>query len=196
MTEYADIVWWKNIIQGGIFAMALTISRPAENEYVPYYAGYIQRVPDGDVFTFLAQQIDTMNHLLGKLPTEQADFRFGPAEWSIKEVVGHINDTERVFAYRALRIARNDMTPLAGFEQNDYVREANFGERALPDLLEEFALQRRANILTFKRVSPEVSARCGTANNAPISVRALIYIMAGHVEHHVESLRKDYLAKL
>ncbi len=176
--------------------MALTISRPSENEYIPYYAGYIQRVPDGDVFGFLAQQINTLTHLLGKLPTEQADFRFGPAEWSIKEVVGHINDTERVFAYRALRVARNDMTPLAGFEQDDYVREANFGERALPDLLEEFALQRRANILTFNRLALEAYLRCGTANNAPISARALIYMMAGHVEHHVESLHKDYLAKL
>jgi len=176
--------------------MTTPVSRPADNEYVPYYAGYIQRVPDGDVFTFLAQQIETMNNLLVNLLPEQAAFRFGPNEWSIKEVVGHINDTERIFAYRALRIARNDMTPLPGFEQDDYVREANFTERTLPDLLQEFAWQRRANILTFNRLVPEAYLRCGTANNAPISARALLYIMAGHVEHHVESLRVDYLAKL
>ena len=176
--------------------MTITVTRPAENEYIPYYADYIGRVPDGDLFGFLAGQSDSLRRLLSGLSAEQAEFRFGPAEWSIKEVVGHVNDTERVFAYRALRIARNDQTPLAGFDQDNYVRAANFGERTLPDLLEEFDLQRRANILTFNRLSPEAALRCGTANNGVISVRALLYIMAGHVEHHIESLKQNYLAKL
>jgi hypothetical protein len=176
--------------------MMLQLGRPAESEYGPYYAGYIRRVPDGDLLTLFAQQIDTLRNLLSGLSAEQADFRPGPPEWSIKEVVGHINDTERVFAYRALRISRNDQTPLAGFEQDDYVRESNFSERTLSDLLEEFELIRRANILAFNRLSPEASLRCGTASNAPVSVRALLYMMAGHVDHHVESLRQDYLAKL
>lgn len=143
-----------------------------------------------------AQQIETLRNLLSKLTPEQGNFRHGPAEWSIKEVVGHLIDTERIWAYRALRISRNDHAPLAGFEQDDYVRESNFGQRTLPDLLEEFELIRRANILAFNRLSPEAILRCGTASNAVISVRALLYMMPGHVEHHLESLRTDYLPKL
>ncbi len=172
------------------------VDRPGENEYAPYYAGYIQRVPDGDIFEVLTQQLDTLPALLAKLSVGQADFRPGPAEWSIKEVVGHINDAERVFAYRTLRISRGDQTPLPGFEQDDYVRAANFGERTLSDLLEEFALLRRANLLAFNGLSSEVYQRQGTVIGFGVSVRALLYIMAGHVEHHMESLREDYLAKL
>lgn len=176
--------------------MVSKVDRPAENEYASFYAGYVQRVPDGDIFEMLAGQGDTLRALLAALPAQQADFRPGPAEWSIKEVVGHINDAERVFAYRALRISRADQTPLPGFEQDDYVRASNFGERTLSDLLEEFELLRRANLLAFNRISDEASKRLGTASGFTVSVRALLYIMAGHVEHHVESLRTDYLAKL
>lgn len=175
---------------------SITVSRPAETEYGSFYAGYIQLVPDEDVFGLLAHQFETLTNLLGTLSAEQADFRPAPTEWSIKEVVGHINDAERVFAYRALRVSRADQTPLAGFEQDNYVRESNFVSRTIPDLLEEFDLLRRANILAFNRLSPEAQLRQGTASNAPVSVRALIYMMAGHVEHHIESLKTDYLPKL
>lgn len=176
--------------------MITTIDRPGETEYAPFYAGYVQSVPDGEVFEVLARQPDALRSLLAELSAAQADFRPGPAEWSIKEVVGHINDSERIFSYRALRISRGDSAPLAGFEQDDYVREANFGERTLPDLLEEFELIRRANLLAFSGISQSASQRQGTASGYNISVRALLYIMAGHVEHHLESLRKDYLPKL
>jgi hypothetical protein len=176
--------------------MTSKISRPSENEYVPYYAQYIQRVPDGDVFELMAQQPGTLHNLLSKLSPEQGDFRHGPVEWSIKEVIGHLNDAERIFAYRALRFSRNDMVPLPGFDQEIYIPASNYGERTLPDILEEFDLLRRANILAFNRLSDEVSQRCGTANNAPVSVRALIYIIAGHTEHHIESLKVDYLPKI
>jgi len=173
-----------------------TVERPHENEYAPFYAGYVALVPDGDVFETLARQPEALRTLLARLSTEQADFRPGPEEWSIKEVIGHINDTERVFAYRALRFARGDETPLAGFEQDDYVREAHFGARPLPDLMEEFDLLRRANVLAFRDLSREASLRQGTASGFAVSVRALLYIMAGHVAHHLESLRQDYLARL
>jgi hypothetical protein len=176
--------------------MVSKVDRPGENESSSYYTRYIQLVPDGDIFEVLAHQGDTLRALLANLPAQQADFRPGPAEWSIKEVVGHINDAERVFAYRALRFSRADQTPLPGFEQDDYVRAANFAERTLSDLLEEFELLRRANLLAFNRLSSEASQRLGTASGYTFSVRALIYIMAGHVEHHMESLRQDYLAKL
>src|SRR5258708_4876893 len=176
--------------------MTLMIERPTENEYAPYAAGYVRRVTDGNVFGLFARQIGMLHSMLSPLDDEQANFRFGPGEWSIKEAVGHINDAERIFAYRALRISRNDQAPLAGFEQDDYVREANFGECALGDLLDEFELLRRANILAFSRLSDEALLRCGTASGKPVSVRALLYIMAGHVEHHIESFKNDYLAKL
>lgn len=177
--------------------MTLKVEQPAENEYAEYYAGYVRRVPEGaDIFELFAQQIETLQNLLSPLTAEQANFRHGPTEWSIKEVVGHVNDVERVFAYRALRISRNDQAPLAGFEQDDYVRESNFSERTLSDLMEEFGLIRRANILAFNRLSPEAVLRCGTANNGAVSVRALFYMMYGHVDHHIESLRNDYLAKM
>ncbi len=176
--------------------MVSTIHRPGENEYAPFYAGYIQQVPDGDIFEILARQSDALRRLLAVLPAQQADFRPGPAEWTIKEVIGHINDTERIFAYRTLRISRGDQTPLPGFEQDDYVRTAYFGDRTLHDLLEEFDLQRRANLLAFRGLSKEDSLRQGTASGAAVSVRALLYMLAGHVEHHITSLKQDYLPKL
>lgn len=176
--------------------MITTIDRPGETEYAPFYAGYVQSVPDGNVFEVLARQPDALRSRLAGLSAAQADFRPGPAEWSIKEVVGHLNDSERIFAYRALRISRGDPAPLAGFEQDDYIREANFGARTLPDLLEEFEFIRRANLLAFSGISQDASQRQGTASGYTVSVRALLYIMAGHVEHHLESLRRDYLPKL
>lgn len=176
--------------------MTSNVKHPDENEYAPFYAGYIRQVPDGDIFEILARQPAALRALLAALPAEQADFRPGPAEWSIKEVVGHINDFERVVAYRALRVSRGDQTPLAGFEQDDYVREANFGQRSLSDLLDEFGLLRRANLLAFQGLSHEVSLRRGTASGFGVSARALIFMLAGHVEHHAASLRNDYLAKL
>src|SRR5690242_13258264 len=111
--------------------MTTNISRPAENEYNPYYAGYVKRVPDGDVFAFMAQQPGTLRALLANLTPEQGNFRPGPAEWSIKEVIGHINDGERVFSYRALRFSRNDLESLRGFDQDVYVAASNFSERTL-----------------------------------------------------------------
>ncbi|HEX3049510.1 MAG TPA: DinB family protein [Aggregatilineaceae bacterium] len=176
--------------------MSSTIHRPGDNEYAPFYAGYIQQVPEGDIFEILARQSDALRRLLAALPAHQADFRPGPAEWSIKEVVGHINDVERVFAYRALRISRGDQTPLPGFEQDDYVRTAHFGDRTLLDLLEEFDLLRRANLLTFRGLSEEASLRQGTVSGSTVSARALLYMLAGHVEHHRASLQQDYLAQL
>lgn len=172
------------------------ITRPDEHEYAPYYAGYIGRVPDGDIFDILAGQIGALRALLANVSPIQADFRPGPAEWSIKEVVGHMIDTERVFAYRALRVSRKDQTPLPGFDQDAYIRETDYGARTLADLLEEFDLLRRANLLAFKPLSPEASLRLGMASGFVVSARALIYMLAGHVEHHMQSLRDDYLAKL
>lgn len=170
----------------------MPVDRPASDEYGAYYSNYINKVPAGDIFNLLAGQSDTLNQMLGKLSDEQANYRFGPKEWTIKEVVGHLIDAERSFSYRAFRFSRNDQTPLSGFEQDDYVRESNYSQRTITDLLQEFELLRSANLLLFRNLSPGTYLRRGTASNNPFTVRALLYIMAGHVIHHLGSLHTDY----
>ncbi|MBE0671774.1 MAG: DinB family protein [Anaerolineales bacterium] len=174
-----------------------SILSPATEEYAPFYADYIQRAQArGDVIAALPKQIDEIRSALEKLTDTQARFRNGLAEWSIKEIVSHLIDAERVFSYRLLRISRNDKTPLPGFEQVDYVREAGADELALEDLLAEFEYLRRANILAVKNISEESAARVGTASSAAVSARALIFMLVGHVEHHMASLREKYLPSL
>jgi hypothetical protein len=169
------------------------IARPQADEYAPFYAGYVQRIPEGsDLFALLSSQPDELRALLHAVSDSQANARPAPGEWSIKEVIGHLCDTERVFAYRAMRIARSDATPLPGFEQDDYVQATDFNRRSLPDLLDEFASQRRANVLCFQPLTDAEMARRGTASDATISVRALLHILAGHVMHHLESLKVAY----
>lgn len=169
------------------------IPRPQPDEYGSYYQGYIQRVPEGsDIFALLGKQPDDLRAFLQNVSDEQANSRPAPGEWSVKEVLGHICDAERVFAYRALRFARGDSTPLPGFEQDDYVRATDFNARTLPDLIEEFTFHRRANVVCFKPLTEAELMRRGTASSNPFSVRALLYIMIGHVLHHIESLKTDY----
>jgi len=170
------------------------LTSPTPDEYAEFYAGYVQRAQArDDVLAALPQQIDEIKSALGKLTDEQALFRDAPKEWSIKEVMGHLNDVERVFSYRLLRVSRNDPTPLPGFEQEDYVREAGFDNHPLQDLLQEFEHLRRANILAINNMTEESTLRRGTASGYVVSARALIHIMVGHVEHHMASLQEKYL---
>jgi uncharacterized damage-inducible protein DinB len=173
-------------------AMNAMIDRPADDEYGAFYAGYIRRVPDGDIFAALAAQIERVQHFFDGLSKETALYRPAPTEWSVKEVLGHIVDTERILAYRTLCIARGEQQSLPGFEQDDYVRATNFDACPLNELLQEFTLLRQANVLAFQRFTPEESQRRGVANNTGLSVRALLYIMVGHVEHHLASLQTEY----
>ncbi len=169
------------------------IAYPQPDEYGSFFTGYIQRVPqNADIIAFLSNQPDELKTLLQNVNDEQANSRPAPGEWSIKEIIGHLNDTERIFAYRALRFARGDSTALPGFEQNDYVTATDFNARSLSDLLDEFTFQRRANVLCFKPLSTEEISRQGTASNTLISTRSLIFVLAGHVKHHIESLKTDY----
>jgi hypothetical protein len=172
------------------------IERPGTDEYNDYYAGYVNRVPDGDIMTILADSQAEAERLLSELSADQADFCFAPGEWTIKEVVGHLVDAERAFGYRAFAFSRNEASPLPGFEQDDYVREGNLGARALPDLLEELSLLRRANLIAFRYITPEASHRRGIASDNPVTVRALVYILAGHTLYHLEDLREKYLPAL
>ena len=169
------------------------IQRPQADEYKEFYAGYVQRVPEGaDLLALLSGQPEALRALLQNVTDEQASVRPAPAEWSVKEVLGHIADTERVFAYRLLRIARGDQTALPGFDQNEFVSGTDFNRRHLADLLDEFEFQRRANMLLAASLTDEEIDRRGTASNNPVSVRALLHILAGHVIHHIESLKTDY----
>jgi hypothetical protein len=170
------------------------IARPQATEYNEFYNGYIQRVPhDSDVLALMEQQTQTLRDLLSGVSDDQATITPAPGEWNIKEVVGHMNDTERIFSYRALRIARHDQTALAGFDQDDYVRTGTFSVRSLANLLDEFEAIRRATLILYRSFSADDVLRLGTASTYPVSVRALIYITAGHVEHHTISLRDVYV---
>ena len=169
------------------------IARPHPDEYAPYAATYVQRIPVGsDVLALLSRQPDDLRVLLQNVGDEQANQRPAPGEWSIKEVIGHVCDSERVFAYRALCVARGEQAPLPGFEQDDYVSATDFNARSLSDLLDEFAAQRQGNVLCFRAFREGEMVRRGTASDHPVTVRALLYIMAGHVLHHVESLQTTY----
>ena len=171
-----------------------TITPPSTDEYNESYADYVQRAKQRvDLFAALSQQIDEIRAAPGSLTDKQALFRDAPKEWSIKEVVGHLNDVERVFSYRLLRVSRNDSTPLPGFEQDDYVREAGFDNCLLQDLIHEFGYLRRANVLAIHNMSEESTLRCGTASGFAVSARALIYMLVGHVDHHMASLHEKYL---
>ncbi|HKS28374.1 MAG TPA: DinB family protein [Pyrinomonadaceae bacterium] len=166
---------------------------PEETEYAPYYGRYVSLVPEGDIVATLAEQMDSTARLLRSIGEEKAAHRYAPGKWSIKELVGHVIDGERIFAYRALRFARGDQTALPGFEQDDYIRHANFDAVPFEELVREFELVRGANLLMFKHLDEEAWQRRGVASDAEVSVRALAFIMAGHERHHMEILRTRYL---
>lgn len=169
--------------------------RPQAGEHAPYYERYVGLVPEEDVLAVLARQLDEVPALLGGLAEERAGFRYAPGKWSVKEVVGHVADTERIFAYRALRFARGDATPLPGFEQEGYVQHAGFGRWRLADLLAEWEHQRRANLLLLGHLDAAAWERRGEASGNQVSVRALAYVLAGHVRHHLAILAERYLGQ-
>jgi uncharacterized damage-inducible protein DinB len=170
------------------------VTAPTPNEYAGFYTGYVQRaIERRDVLAVLPKQIDEIKSALGNLTDEQALSRDAPGEWSIKEVMGHLNDVERIFSYRLLRISRNDPTPLPGFEQDDYVHEAGFDNHPLNDLIREFEHLRHANILAIHNMSDEAALRVGAASGYSVSGRALIHMLVGHVDHHMASLHEKYL---
>lgn len=165
------------------------LSRPDITEYAEYYKNYIARVPDGSLTDFLAQQAKRYRQLLAEVSSHDASAPTAPGKWSIKQVLGHICDAERVMAYRALRLARGDQKELQGFEQDDYVREAASNSRSLEDLLEEFESVRKATISLFNSLPPGTDTRAGVANGNRVTVRALAYIVAGHAQHHYDLLK-------
>lgn len=170
------------------------MSKPKPAEYDPYYETYVSLVPEQNVVEVLAEQSAELETLISLLPESMGAHRYADGKWSIKEVLGHLIDGERMFAYRVLRVSRGDETPIEGFEQDGYIENAHSNDRTFAELLEEFTLLRHANLLMFKTFTNETWQRIGTANNVKISVRALAFIMAGHIRHHVSILRTRYLA--
>jgi uncharacterized damage-inducible protein DinB len=170
----------------------IAIPRPGADEHVPYYAPYIARVPGDDALPTLAGHIEAWHPFLGKLSEAQALHRYAPGKWSVKEVLGHVCDAERVFAYRALRFARADATPLAGFDENAWVPAAGSDRRPVAELADELRAVRAASVAFFRSLDVASLARRGEANGHAISVRALAWIMAGHALHHETIFRERY----
>jgi len=169
------------------------LKRPDPSEYAPYYGRYIERVPDGPIVDILRSQIRGTLELLRALPEAKGEHRYAPGKWSIKQVVGHVIDGERVFSYRALRFGRGDETKLPGFEQDDFARAAVFATRSLRHLTDELEAVRRATVLLYEGFGEEDWLRRGTAAENPVTVRSLAYIIAGHELHHVTMLQEKYL---
>jgi len=170
----------------------LSLPRPAADESAPFYHGYIEKVPGEQVGEFLAAQLGEAERLLAPLDDAAARFRYAPDKWSVKEVLGHLCDTERIFAYRLLRIGRADATPLPGFDENAYVPAADFDARPLAELLREFQAIRAGTIALAEGLPSAGWERRGQASGKSITTRALAYIMVGHVTHHLGVLRDRY----
>jgi len=172
----------------------LVIGPPQTGEYAAYYGRYISLVGGADILTTLEGQRRRMLLLLSGRDEAEGDFRYAPDKWTAREVLGHVCDTERVFAYRALRISRGDATPLEGFEQDDYVRNGPFALCRIGDLIEEYIAVRRASLSLLRMLDEAAWMRRGVANKNEVTVRALAYIIAGHELHHRRILEEKYFA--
>jgi hypothetical protein len=169
----------------------LTIARPASDEHAPFYQTYVGKVTGDDLFRIYVDQMTALLDLVSR-SAARADHTYAEGKWTVKEVVGHIVDGERIFCYRALRFARADATDLPGFDEDAYVANGEFATRSIEDVCREFEAVRRATIALAEGFTPEALVRRGRANGKEISVRALLYIIAGHTEHHLGLLRERY----
>ncbi|HLR24324.1 MAG TPA: DinB family protein [Fodinibius sp.] len=165
---------------------------PKSTEYADYYEGYIELITEANVIQQLIQQGQQVYALIGQLDDQQADYRYAEEKWSVKEVIGHLIDTERIMAFRALCVARGEQQSLPGFDQDEYVRQAWFSKRSLQSLAAEYDAQRNANISLFSSFNTQQIGQAGTADGSDISVRALAYIIAGHERHHLRILEERY----
>lgn len=169
-------------------------TRPDQSEYLPYYGTYISLVPAGDIVETLSSQQDVTLNLLRELSEDQGGIRYAPGKWSVREVIGHLSDAERVFTYRALRFARGDETMLPGFDENAFITRSHLDSRSMRSLCDEYEAVRRASVLLFASLDADEWMRVGSANNAVMSVRAAAWVCAGHELHHREILRTRYLS--
>jgi hypothetical protein len=167
-------------------------SRPPDTEYAPFFAGYVSLVPEPDVLAVLEAQPAELAGLSSSVQGGRESFRYAEGKWTIREVFGHLIDAERVFGYRAFCISRGEQAPLPAFEENEYIRNSHYDRQPLGDLVSEFAALRGTNLAFLRRLEDKEWERLGTSNKNPASVRALAFVMAGHVRHHVAVLRDRY----
>ncbi len=167
-------------------------SRPAATEYAPYYAGYVSRVPGSDVLAVLARQPEEIGRIGAAVAPDRELFRYAPGKWTIREVAGHMIDAERVFGHRAFCISRGERSPLPTMDEDGYVALSRYAGTPLAELLDEFAAVRASNLVVLRRLPADGWSRTGTASGNPVSVRALAYIMAGHIIHHCGVLQAKY----
>ena len=166
--------------------------RPGEGEFAPFYAGSIARVSEEDPLPVLEQQPSELRHIAASLAADRETYRYAPGKWSVRQTFGHLIDTERVMGYRAFCIGRGEEKPLPGFDENDYVARAASDSRRVAEMVNEFLAVRSANVWAFRQWAPDDWLRIGNANGGAISARALAFIMAGHVRHHIAILRERY----
>ena len=168
-------------------------TRPSNEEYNEYFQRYVDLVPEGDIRQVLEQSLKTTAELFGSFSEDQGNYRYAPDKWSLKEVIGHITDSERIMSYRALRIARGDKTPLAGYDENAFISNSSFSELPLAAIMEDYAAVRRATLSLLAGISEEAWTRTGVVSNKESSARAWFYILAGHELHHLNVVRERYL---
>lgn len=164
-----------------------------ETEYHPHYHGFIQAIGDVELMEAMEDEMDSLLAFLSSLPSEKLEYRYAQGKWTIPEIVSHMIDCERIYAYRALRFARKDATPLAGFDEDLYVPESRANERSMESLMAEFRAVRMATISLFESFNREQLLRSGLANNAAISVRAIGFVIIGHAAHHCKVIQERYL---
>jgi len=167
--------------------------KPKPEDYDAIYGGYISLIGDDDIIEVLKEQRKTSEKFLKTFTEKQGNYSYADGKWTVKEVLGHVIDTEKIMAFRALSFARGEKQSLTGFEQDDYVAESNFNKRLLADLINEFITIRESNIILFKSFNEEILIRRGTANESEVTVLALIYIIAGHEKHHMKFLKERYV---
>lgn len=169
----------------------MTISRPDPSEFAPFYAGYVGKVPESGPAPLLEQQIGDLEKLRS-LPEDKANYAYADGKWTVKELIGHVADAERVFSYRLTRIARGDTTPLAGFDENAWARTAPHGRRPMTAVVDEMIAVRRATLALIDSLDETAVSNVGLANNNSVSGRAICWIIAGHTQHHLDVVREKY----
>ena len=167
--------------------------RPSPEEYGEHYQTYVELVPETDVVAAMERQVPETVRLLSGIPATLADYRYDAGKWTVREVIGHIIDTERIFGFRALAFARGEKAPVPGADENEYVRHAAFDRYRIDDLGREYEHLRRAHVSFFGHLAPEAWGRSGTANELPVTVRALAFIILGHERHHLKIMREQYI---
>lgn len=177
----------------GDYFSTMKIAKPSPSDLSEYYKSYLHYVPEDDLLQLLKGQKTAIENFVSSVPAGKEAFRYAEGKWELKEVIGHLCDTERILSYRALRIARNDKTPMSGFDENWYTPNSNYKDRSLKNIAEELLAVRQASILLFENMSEEMFDRKGTTNNSQATVRGILFFIVAHARHHMGVIKERYL---